>query len=157
MKWIGILGIYNSTISSNSAELGGGVYNEQADNTTIYNTIIADNLGRNCSGIPIDGGHNIDTGNYCHFNPANGSLINTNPLLGYCPFNGGFTLTIPLLVGSPAIDAADPVNCPTTDQRVFSRPVDGDLDGNAICDIGAFEYIPLAFYTFLPTIINKNP
>ena len=31
-------------------------------------------------------------------------------------------------------------DCPQTDQRGFLRPVDGDLDGMARCDAGAFEF-----------------
>ncbi|MCI0394415.1 MAG: hypothetical protein L0332_35025 [Chloroflexi bacterium] len=41
--------------------------------------------------------------------------------------------------GSPAIDIGDPDTCPITDQRGEHRPADGDGDGHAICDIGAFE------------------
>ena len=54
--------------------------------------------------------------------------------------NGGFTATIALLAGSPAIDAIPAADCTdqngnaiTTDQRGVARP-----QGNG-CDIGAFE------------------
>ena len=55
---------------------------------------------------------------------------------------GGPTWTMPLLPGSPAIDAGDPniVDPPATDQRGFERIVDGDGIGVARIDIGAFEY-----------------
>jgi hypothetical protein len=46
------------------------------------------------------------------------------------------------LVGSPALDAGDNADCPETDQRGIARPIDGDLDGDAICDIGSFEVVP---------------
>jgi hypothetical protein len=43
-------------------------------------------------------------------------------------------------IGSPAIDAGDNTSCPAEDVLGNSRPVDGDDDGDAICDIGAFEW-----------------
>jgi hypothetical protein len=69
-----------------------------------------------------------------------------NPRLGPLADNGGPTLTHALLRGSPAIDQGTGVtsatffDCPETDQRGFSRPVDGDGDGRAACDIGAYEF-----------------
>jgi hypothetical protein len=40
---------------------------------------------------------------------------------------------------SPAIDTGTSQECPATDQRGAGRPVDGNGDGSAICDVGAFE------------------
>ncbi|MFZ2521351.1 MAG: choice-of-anchor Q domain-containing protein, partial [Anaerolineae bacterium] len=45
-----------------------------------------------------------------------------------------------LLPGSPALDAGSPTLCPAGDWRGFSRPVDGNGDGNALCDLGAIEW-----------------
>ncbi|WP_437883682.1 choice-of-anchor Q domain-containing protein [Pseudomonas sp. LRF_L74] len=39
---------------------------------------------------------------------------------------------------SPAIDAAT-VGCSGTDQHRYARPLDGDGDGLALCDLGAYE------------------
>jgi hypothetical protein len=57
--------------------------------------------------------------------------------------NGGFTRTHALVTGSPAIDAVLNV-CPPPgiDQRRVPRPQDGDRDGGAVCDTGAFEFRP---------------
>jgi len=53
--------------------------------------------------------------------------------------NGGPTMTRGLAPRSPAIDAAAAGDCPAHDQRGYARPVDGDGDGVALCDLGALE------------------
>ena len=134
--------VTNSTISSNSASTqGGGIYNNGT--LTLTNTIIAGNSGSpgpDCTGPVTSLGHNlIGTSDGCSFTPATGDLVNVDPLLGPLQDNGRPTFTHALLPGSPAIDAGDDVACPVTDQRGVARPVDGDGDGAATCDIGAFE------------------
>jgi hypothetical protein len=57
-----------------------------------------------------------------------------DPKLGPLADNGGPTLTMALLPGSPAIDAGNTPLAPTTDQRGFPRPA------GLAADIGAFEY-----------------
>jgi hypothetical protein len=63
--------------------------------------------------------------------PGNDSF--SDPKLGPLADNGGPTLTMALLPGSPAIDAGDTDAAPATDQRGFPRPA------GAAVDIGAFE------------------
>jgi len=65
-------------------------------------------------------------------------MNNTDPLLEPLGDNGGPTQTHALKPNSPAIDAGNPA-CEVTDQRGVIRPIDGDGDGTALCDIGAFE------------------
>lgn len=65
-----------------------------------------------------------------------------DPMLGTFGNHGGETNTIDLLSGSPAIDKIFPGPSDSDfDQRGISRPQDGNGDGMAIGDIGAFEYI----------------
>jgi hypothetical protein len=69
---------------------------------------------------------------------AGGSLTGVDPRLGVLGDYGGSTQTIPLLPGSPAIDAGDAATCAAApvagvDQRGVVRPQ------AAVCDIGAFE------------------
>ena len=158
--------IVNSTFSGNSAPRGGGIYNE-FDNTVtltnstfannsaalngssifnddgivnLQNTIIADSSGHNCAGSPAvnpSSGVNLSTDTSC--GAASSSLIIDDPGLLPLANNGGWTQTMALPVGSPAIDAADNAICAAApvnnrDQRYAIRPY------NSICDIGAYEY-----------------
>jgi hypothetical protein len=117
--------------------LGGAMYLSAEGVATVVNTILANSVsGGNCFGILSDGGHNISSDATCKFSAA-GSLNSTDPVLGPFGSYGGSTATIPLLYGSPAIDAGASAACPAIDQRGISRPY-----GNS-CDIGAFESTPL--------------
>ncbi|MFN8523437.1 MAG: choice-of-anchor Q domain-containing protein [Chloroflexota bacterium] len=53
---------------------------------------------------------------------------------------------------SAAIDRGDPATCGTADQRGTSRPVDGNSDGTAVCNIGAFEAPVGSFDAVAPLI-----
>jgi hypothetical protein len=44
------------------------------------------------------------------------------------------------LSGSPVVDAGTNTDCAGQDQLGVPRPQDGDLDGDAVCDIGAIEW-----------------
>ena len=69
-----------------------------------------------------------------------------DPLLEPFADHGGPTSTHALLEGSPAIDAGHPFLFPATDQRGSGRPVDGDLDGTAVADVGAVEHSDWIFF-----------
>jgi hypothetical protein len=155
----GTASLVNTTISNNSAPDGGGIYNELSE-LSLANTIIANSTnGGDCvndGGSVTDGGHNLleDGDNACGLsaNPTNGNLIGQPALLDSLQDNGGPTWTHALLPGSPAIDAGNDETCanPATvnnrDQRGIARPQ------GAQCDIGAFEYLPLAVVTFVKQV-----
>jgi hypothetical protein len=118
----------NVTISANTA--GGGIYNLSA-NPVIRTSIL---YGNTHGEIVNDDSaptviYSIVQGGY----PGEGN-INADPLLGRLQDNGGYTQTMALDVGSPAIGAGNNPDCYQSDQRGVSRP-QGDR-----CDIGAYEY-----------------
>jgi CSLREA domain-containing protein len=137
----GILTITNVTVSHNTIEasgMGGGIFNNSM--ATVKNSIIANNTaGGDCGGTTINSqGNNLTSDASCRFSTAT-DLNQTNPLLHLPTDNGGTTWTSALQQASPAIDAGDNAQCPTTDQRGMERPFDGNGDGDWICDIGAYE------------------
>ncbi len=104
---------------------GGGI-----NGGWLLNTLLASNTPANVSGPITDAGHNLSSdGSYVF------TLNNTDPKLGPLADNGGPTLTMALLPGSPAINAGASAGAPTTDQRGVTRP-----QGPGV-DIGAFEYL----------------
>ncbi len=110
---------------------GGGIFIGGGGTATLGNTIVALNsapLGPNIVGSFGNLGHNFVDGD-----PSLGSLQN----------NGGSTDTRAPLPGSAAIDAVT-TGCPPpqTDQRGVLRAQDGDANGTASCDTGAFELRP---------------
>jgi hypothetical protein len=137
----------NVTFSGNTAVGGGGMYNDNS-NMTLTNAILWGNTPDQILGDPATVTYSDIQGD---LHPGTGN-INTDPLLGPLADNGGAMPTHALGAGSPAIDAGSPATCPLTDQRGWPRPVDGDFDGVAICDMGAYEYTPR--YTYLPLVVR---
>jgi hypothetical protein len=152
----GTMVLNNSTVSGNKAlpdgsNNGGGISNGgcvrkrwHPSTMTLQNTIVANNAhGGNCSGAMTSMGYNLSSDDTCNFN-GTGDLNDTVPKLGKLGNYGGPTQTIPLLSGSPALDAGNPNGCTDeqghllkTDQRGKPRP---DKEDHGIgCDMGAYE------------------
>ena len=142
----------NVTIAGNGYFLNSAVIN--GGELVIRNSVIAGNT----SGF-------AEAGDNCNNRGSNFSYQATGLLMNdeesnctadlFVPFEQTFTTvlsaaptlqsngtqTLNLLPGSPAIDAGIG-NCIAKDQRGVSRPKDGNGDGVAVCDLGAYELIP---------------
>jgi len=145
--------LLNCTIVENVAHTGGGLFHNPGGSFNVRNTILALNLvdftgtGPDVSGAFTSQGHNlIGAGGGGFVNGVDGNIVGTNtnpidPKLGPLANNGGPTKTHALLAGSLAIDHGDNAGTPASDQRGFgfARKKDGNGDGVAVVDIGAFE------------------
>lgn len=120
---------------------------------TLANTIVAENDGPNCNESCTSLGRNLDDDDTCGLDPGMDDLIFVDPLLEALADNGGPTPTHALASERPAIDAGDESACPPADQRGVPRPIDGDEDGTAVCDMGAYEYEPPETL-YLPAVLR---
>ncbi len=136
----------NVTIAGNTGfGIAGLGFSATGGALTVTNSIVTDNSAGNCAGKVTDGGHNLPEAAGC-----TGSTV-ADTGLGPLADNGGPTQTRALLSGSPAIDAGDNSTCPSTDQRGVARPQDGDGNGSAICDVGAYEFVH-TFQVYVPFV-----
>jgi CSLREA domain-containing protein len=118
---------------------GGGLFLEEGAIVDLVNTVLDGNTriggaASNCAGTvpPVSLGHNLEDASTCGL-AESGDLSSIDALLAPLADNGGPTETHALLPASPARDAGDDAQCPSTDQRGVARPQ------GAACDTGAFE------------------
>ncbi len=157
----GTVNLVYSTVTANDsasdAPSGGGGLNTFAGGSIrLWSSLVAGNrvavlstpVVRNCgcTGGPctpmvqfLSLGHNLEDADTCGFDRP-GDQPSTEPNLQAMSFREPLAPVRGLAKGSPAIEAGDPSVCPAVDQRGVVRPVDGDADGMADCDIGAFEF-----------------
>jgi hypothetical protein len=139
----GTMTLTDSTMAGNSASSGGGILN--VGTVTLGNTIVADNTITTGNGpdyygvVTNDSGGNLigndtDTGDLTSLSDQ----VNLDPLLAPLGNYGGTTQTMPLLPGSPAIDAGNNALATfnsvalATDQRGLTRIVNGTVDIGAV-------------------------
>ncbi|MCB0170371.1 MAG: hypothetical protein KDJ97_07450 [Anaerolineae bacterium] len=144
-------------VANNAAWNGAGLKSGLNSTVNIRNTLIADNqkigvlfdpINDDCKGILTSAGYNVVRATAgCIINgDTSGNLIGQPVQLGPLADNGGPTPTHMLNANSPAVNAGNPAGCTdpagnnlTTDQRGYSRPVNGG-SGQSRCDIGALEF-----------------
>jgi beta-glucanase (GH16 family) len=143
----GVMSLVNTTVTANlsagPSAIFVGTFTAASASLSLANSVIADNPGSSGCFVGAfgsgavsltSGGHNVLTDASCAPGPSD--QVVGSAALGLLANNGGPTATHALLDGSPAIDAADALLCPATDQRGVPRP-----QGPA-CDVGAFERMP---------------
>lgn len=149
----------NNTTSGN----GGGIFNDDG-RITVEQSLISGNfggLGNEIVSTDIYGmvlgnynllGLNGDDGTFGVIidNQSSDAIVQESNLSDVIDTelkdNGGFNLTHKLQPNSPAIDFIPEASCANSfDQTGTMRPIDGDGDGAADCDVGAVEYTDLIF------------
>lgn len=170
----------NITISANIADAdsdgqgdGGGIYNRMGA-VWVRNTLLAGNQDSSAAVRRPDcwtprrfesGGYNlIGDASTCPLDGIlAGNVLGVDPRLDALGNNGGATQTHALLAGSPAIDGGNPDGCfdgftgyLALDQRGYMRTVDGNGDGQGVCDIGAYEFGAVQpVYRYLPLLMAQ--
>lgn len=125
--------------------IGDNLRNEGS--LTLQNTIVGFSLNGtgalNCFGAVTSNGHNLASDGTCGL-AGTGDVSGVAPNLTAIPTKSGSIYTstnwafLPDQPG-PALDGGDNAGCPAVDQRGEARPVDGNSDSVATCDIGAVE------------------
>jgi hypothetical protein len=141
----GSLTVINSTIVDNWAELDGGGIGNRGATLNMQNGILAGNsanYGQDLWGRLTSSGYNLIGNIQGGSGFVDTDLLNVNPLLGPLQNNGGPTMTMGLLAGSPALNAGDPAQLGVADQRGVVR--------SGGVNIGAYQASASAFVLTTP-------
>jgi hypothetical protein len=157
----GTPGIAGASASDGAAGLAGSSYGLETSSSGtfyVYNNLFSAADEANSTGL-TQGSGTIITGDYNNLwrwgtaysgVSASAHDLAVDPLLED-PFNGGYELQS----GSPCIDVGDnsAPGLPTSDYEGKSRIIDGDKNGSAVVDMGAYEFYA-EFLIYMPMMIR---
>jgi len=137
----------NCTVIRNRATSGGGAIIGTLNNCTLTQNFAATSGGgtescelKNCivfyNTATSGSNSSFDYLNFCCTTPDPGGTGNITNEPGFVSTND-----LHLMANSPCLDAGTNLTEITTDIEGISRPLDGNEDGVAQCDMGAYEYV----------------
>ena len=141
------INIINNTVFQNGEtdSWGGGIFVEttNVENIKIINNIVSDNAEwqiavNTTTNIVVD--HNLVYQFKGWNDPGEVEVKGTNCIESDPMFAGIAIEDFHLITGSPCIDAGSSANAPDFDFDYLIRPFDGNNDGTALYDIGAYEF-----------------
>jgi len=143
----------NNVIADNTAQNGGGVYLREGGK--VRHCTIVNNVAQIGGGILRNLAGTVEY-SIVYFNSSNWFVTGANTFSQCCltpqPPDSGNVASDPMLAastdrywhleeGSPCIDTGTNLVAVGDDVSSVPRPLDGDNDGTAVSDIGAFEYV----------------
>jgi len=166
------LTVRNSTLSGFS-QVALNLVADGGTTLRLYNSILANSDDADCRISVIAGPapdlrieYNILRDSECGAYDGIGNQVAIDPVLEILTTSGGsFVTALRLLYNSPAIDTGVPPDlmggdparlCLSTDLRGGSRPLDGDANGTARCDLGASEASTLTSVTYTVNVYDQD-
>jgi predicted outer membrane repeat protein len=173
----GSVQLANVVFSGNAASYGGGFYSSGGTSTLTNVTFNSNRANYSGGGVYSTAGVKIVNGilwgnttvrSGAQLYSGSGNVI----AVSYSIVEGGWSGTgnldvdplfvdaangdLRLQVTSPAVDVATSNGAPSTDRDGNSRPFDGDGDGTATCDMGAYESQAVSTVTVLKSLTAND-